>query len=116
MKIKTLKDLYDVSEKHPYYCSESSYFGLGFETKYQDWKSFHDEMYGSDFDMNLLFRWDVNKHDSGGYYIQLFFIHQRKGRFVPFCVENICESDVESIVEMLKQRGEYLRLLWTILD
>lgn len=110
--MKTIKELFELSEKHNYYCSDSSYFGLGFETEYKTWNDFIAEMGSSDLDMNLMFRWDISKSDDGLYSMSVFIVHQRKGRFVPFFIESVDDSDVDSILDLLRVRKNHLNNLW----
>ena len=45
--------------KHPYYCNEGNYFAReSCCTEYGSWADFMEEGGDSDFDMNLVFRWD----------------------------------------------------------
>lgn len=103
----------DLLTEHPYYCSDSSYYNLGFDTKYDTFQDFHDEMGNSDLDMNLVFRFDINEKDDGGYYMEIFMVQQRKGRFIPFFIENVSEDDFEMIKEFLDKRYQHMMKLWT---
>ena len=110
----TLEKLAELSEQHPYYCSESSYYGLGFSTEYDTWGQFIAEMGDSDHDMNLVFRWDVNKADDGSYYANIYIVHQRKGRFIPQTIHEILESDVDSFIKFITERKITIDKLWNI--
>lgn len=110
----TLQELKQLSDEHPYYCSSYSYFKLDFETEYSTWSDFINEMADSDHDMNLVFRWNVSQNDDGSYYAQIFLVHQRKGRFVPFNINLIKEDDAESFYNFIKSRQETINRLWNI--
>lgn len=81
-------------------------------TQHETWDEFISNMGHSDLDMNLVFRWDVNKCDEGGYYMEIFIVHQRKGRFVPFFIKCVEDKDLHSILEFLKKRKSHLKNLW----
>lgn len=103
----------DLLVEHDYYCSDSNYFGLSFETKYATFQDFYDDMGDADLDMNLVFRFDVFQNEEDNtYYMQIFIIHQRKGRFVPFFIESVKESDFELIKKYLEPRFKDLKNLW----
>ena len=110
--MKTIEEFFYLSQRHNYYCSESSFYNLGFDTSYETWGDFISDMGNSDLDMNLVFRWDVKKCDEVGYYMEIFIIHQRKGRFVPFFIKYIEDKDLHSILEFLKKRKSHLKNLW----
>lgn len=108
MKIEEL-----VEPKHPYY-------GTGNDGQsYDDFKSFYDEMKGYDVDMNLCYRWDVNKKtgedltgSDAGYYAELFTVLQRKGRVTSHFIENFTEDDIPLLQEYLKPHIETLQKIW----
>lgn len=103
----------DLLVEHDYYCSDSSYFKLGFETNYKTFQDFYDDMGNADLDMNLVFRFDISKNEEDDtYFMEIFIIHQRKGRFVPFFIESVKESDFELIKSYLEPRFKHLKNLW----
>ena len=104
----------DLLAKHDYYCSDSSYYGLGFETKYETFADFYAVMGHSDEDMNLVFRFDIHEKDEtkNEYFMEIFIVHQRKGRFVPFFIETIYETDFDMIKEYLEIKYNKIKSLW----
>lgn len=116
------KHLWEV--KHSYYCNEGNYYNneCGFEFK--SWQEFMDEMGDCDFDYNLLFRWDWDETNDDGEptyngddnyrngKLKLFWMHQRKGRYVYNIIE-VCRADEAAVIEYLKPRWEYMRALWS---
>lgn len=117
--MKTIKDL---AVKHDYYCSDSNYNGLAFNTTYLTFQDFYNEMGNADDDMNLVFRFDICEKDSdeiyndskdSKYYMEIFIIQQRKGRFVPFMIENVYEEDFSLIKEYLQKKYNKINNLWS---
>ena len=110
----------DLLTEHDYYCSDSSWFNLGFDTNYKTFKDFHAEMGESDDDMNLVFRFDIKQRDSDetqseipSYYMEIFMVHQRKGRFVPFFIENVFEEDFELLINYLQKKYAKIQQIWS---
>lgn len=98
---------------HPYYCADNNYYSKDCFFDYDDWSVFFEEMGNADKDLNLLFRWDVEpKEEATGYYMQLFFMQQRKGRFVCCQINNIQEINLPQIMEYLTRHYEYLQRIW----
>ncbi len=104
----------DLLVKHDYYCSDSSYYNLGFDTKYETFADFYADMGYSDEDMNLVFRFDITKKEEieNEYFMEVFIVHQRKGRFVPLYIETIYETDFDMIKEYLEIRYKKIQSLW----
>lgn len=107
----------DLLVKHDYYCSDSSWFSLGFDTQYKTFKDFYEEMGESDDDMNLVFRFDIKEREENEiteskYYMEIFMVHQRKGRFVPFFIENVYEEDFEKLNQYLDRKYNKIQQLW----
>jgi len=107
----------DLLVKHDYYCSDSSYYNLKFETTYKTFEDFYNEMSESDDDMNLVFRFDIKERDfqlenSSKYYMEIFMVHQRKGRFVPFFIENVYENDFDKLKQYLDRKFNKMQQLW----
>jgi hypothetical protein len=110
---------------HPYYCSINNFYvgnhnnenwGRG---EFSDWKEFKSSLYyNGDKDLNLLFRFDIcQKDDDNGnlidsFYIELFYILQRKGIFAPVFINSINKNNMDEIEFFLKERYEYLKGLW----
>lgn len=105
----------------------------------ESWKHFK-ELWGYDFDgefyidfdYNYLFRWDIEElHDwtydspedeergsatdlgpNGKFEMHLYFIHQRKGNFVPVIIKEIKEEDMEEISNFLLDAWEAIKNTW----
>jgi len=108
--IMTLKDL---SIEHDYYCADSNYYSNEAIMQYRTWPEFYDEMHNADIDMNLVFRWDIKKHEkTESYWMEIFIIQQRKGIFLPVMIDRVFDEDVETIIEYLKPHFEKLNHLW----
>ena len=132
------KHLWEVN--HPYYCSESNYYANGFQNReiqqsFSDFDEFLDEWGDADFDYNLLFRWDWEEISQSDYddlmedececdivpftgdetqktgKLKLFFMHQRKGYFIPIVVL-VSRSEEQRIREYLQVRYNYFKTLW----
>lgn len=112
--MKTLEQLHELSQQHPYYCSESNYYSNECTFTHNTFDDFLDEWADADLDMNLLFRWDLNKNDEKSYYMQLYFIGQRKGIFMCNVIESIEESDIPKILDYLEVRKNHLFKLWNL--
>lgn len=119
---------------HKYYCSETNYYvgnrnGENYgRCEYDTWKEFYENWIpwsksdGNDpeidWDYNLLFRFDINqKEDDEGnklddYFLNLFFILQRKGIFRPVIVHSIKKEDMPYIEKTLKSAWGYVSDLW----
>lgn len=116
-----MKHLWEVD--HAYYCNEGNYYSneCGFE--YKSWQDFIEEMGGVDKDYNLLFRWDWTEEDDDGEpnfkgdvnyrngKLKLFWMHQRKGRYVYNIVE-VCRADEPAVIAYLTPFWQHLRDLW----
>lgn len=115
MKIEDLKNA-----KHSYYCNDNNYYSNDSVFTFDTFAEFLDEMGKADMDCNLLFRWDVKakyceetEDDlEGEYSLFLYWMHQRKGRFVVNIVENFTQEDVQTFLEYVKPRFEHLKSLW----
>ena len=72
-------------------------------------------MGSSDEDMNLVFRFDISEKENikGEYNMEIFIVHQRKGRFVPFWIETVYEKDFELIKNYLEIRYKKIQNLWS---
>ena len=98
---------------HPYYCSDNNYYSNDCFFEHDEWAEFFTEMGDIDKDYNLLFRWDIKpKEDVTGYYMQLFFMQQRQGRFVIHQISNIQENNIPQIMEYLTGYYELLQRIW----
>lgn len=110
----TLKEL---AIDHEYYCSDHNYYSNDCYFSSANWQEFIDEMGGADLDMNLLFRWDITPYDEEiedkkGFYMQLFYMQQRKGRFIICNIESVTDEDVPNIIKFLTPRFLHLKKLW----
>lgn len=106
---------------HEYYCSDSNYYSNDASYQYGTWSEFYKEFKDSNLDYNLVFRWDVhciteddteNENEIGGYRMEVFFMQQRKGKFVPIQIHKVTDNNVPEILEFLNKRKDYLFKLW----
>lgn len=118
--METINKFKDLIVKHDYYCSDTAYNKLGFETNFKNFKDFYEDMGKSDDDMNLVFRFDIKTHDEkevegdmAKYFMEIFMVHQRKGRFVPFLIENVYEKDFDLIKEYLERKYTKIKQIWS---
>ncbi len=95
---------------HPYYCSESS---SGFE-EYDNLRDFLDEWSTVDIDMNLVFRFDIERADEENDlpFAKIFIMHQRKGCYSMHIVRNIMESEIKDLYEFLNKHYAYIIEMW----
>lgn len=113
--MKTIKEL---AVKHDYYCSDSNYYSNDARQEFDDFDDFFAEMGDADVDMNLMFRWDVKENyddddkPTGEYYLEAFFIQQRKGKFVPIHIRKIEEKDVQKFTEFAAKHWAKLKSIW----
>ena len=111
---------------HTYYCSENNYNigGANGEnygrSEFDSWDDFKtnwlDENCELDCDLNLCFRWDINKIGAEKLELWLFFIFQRKGLFCPVWIKSIDEENIPEIEKFLNHQWKYLKNLWREID
>lgn len=111
---------------HAYYCNEGNYYAR--EQPVGRYRTFADFCAGegeSDFDYNLLFRWDWKEgpdgEDSGTAFngdenyrngvLLLFWMGQRKGLYRWSEIE-VCRADEPAVIKFLQPRLNYLLSLW----
>lgn len=115
---------------HEYYCSNSNYYVGDYNgenhglCEYETWNEFKEDwMFDGniiDHDYNHCFRFDIrNKYDEekdediqDEYYLELFFILQRKGIFRPVIIKTIKEDDMYELEQYLKECCNYLKKQW----
>jgi hypothetical protein len=119
---------------HPYYCHTENYYAVDASTTFPSWKEFYEKYICSGpfgtienstvdllgMDYNLLFRWDLEEETDEEeksfapprYVLTLFFMQQRKGKFVSVIVKNITEGDEIEIEEFLIKRWKHMKELW----
>lgn len=105
---------------HDYYCAQYNYYASPKETahEYNSWSQFLDEFGGGDMiAYNLVFRWDWYNSDDPDHELEqdelrIFFMQQRKGKFVTAFVK-VNKSDEDEVIEWLKPRRDYLLALWS---
>ena len=120
-----MKHLWEVD--HAYYCNEGNYFNNDCGSDFKSFADYMAEMGEADFDYNLLFRWDWVEEDDEGEEnfdgdvnyrngkLKLFWMHQRKGRYVYHIVE-VCRADEPAVIAYLQPRMNYLLSLWEPLE
>lgn len=105
--------------EHPYYCNEGNYYAReSVEGKYDSWAGFAESEGDSDFDMNLVFRWDWLKADPTDEHwgnktdvLMIFWMGQRKGLY-RYTTIQVTDADEPAVKEWLTARWHYLQLLW----
>lgn len=117
------KHLWEVD--HPYYCNQGNYFAReSVEDSYGTWAAFEQEYRDSDFDMNLVFRWDWEFElddeekpivsDDPNYRdgtLLIFWMGQRKGLY-RYSRVSVCRADEPKVRAWLQPRLEHLMTLW----
>lgn len=114
------KHLWEV--RHPYYCNEGNHYAPGNDQPvctYDSWQDFFAEEGDSDFDMNLLFRWDWREADpeeelwgNKEETLLLFWVGQRKGLY-RWSEIKVTKADELVIRAWLQARFEYLAAMWS---
>lgn len=104
--------LEDLLVEHDYYCHQSNYYSNDPAQTYDDWESFYSDFGDADLDYNLVFRWDLRKRDNGGFYLEIFFMFQRKGIFKPVLIYSVKKENLPEIISFLSQYWEKLNQLW----
>jgi hypothetical protein len=111
-----MKHLWEI--EHPYYCNLGNYFDNNCGNEYESWADFAAEEGDSDFDMNLLFRFDWLEADPEERHwgneeeeLRLFWIGQRKGLY-RFTQIKVTKADEPAVREWLQKRLDYLLELW----
>lgn len=113
--------------EHSYYCNEGNYYAPGNDQPTASYKTFGEFLASegdSDFDMNLLFRFDWRESESWGHgmpfngdvnyrngVLLLFWIGQRKGLYRWTEIE-VCRADEPAVIEFLRPRLAHLMKLW----
>jgi hypothetical protein len=105
-------NLKDLAVDHDYYASDSNYYSKDAHLNYSSWKYFYYEFGDADVDLNLVYRWDVHKTDQGSYWMEVFIIGQRKGKYIPVHIESVSEDDVPQIIEYLTKHWLKLNSIW----
>lgn len=104
----------DLAIDHSYYCSEYNYYNN--DTNFHEqhtWEDFISEMGDVDMDFNFLFRWDIIlNEETNEYYLNLFYMQQRNGKFVTYTVDKVTDEDEESIRAFLVKSWNYMTELW----
>jgi len=90
---------------------------------YDTMQDFLDEWKDADKDYNLIFRWDIklagkdNENNSertepDTYYAEVFYMLQRKGKYVPVMIKSVNEEGAIEFEKLLKDYWEHLKNLW----
>lgn len=105
--------------QHSYYCSDTNYHCSSNQAVYETWYDFRKDWSNIDIDYNYIFRFDLYPDNAGhekeiyDYLVMhLYFILQRKGKFVPIIIKKIQEEDMKDITKYLKEHSEYSNHLW----
>ena len=102
---------------HQYYCSDNNYHSSEASARFNTVADFLDNFEETDIDLNLCFRFDIEKHDNGDLYAEFFLMLQRKGIFMPIhCVSYNPETESERLESYLKKHYAVMMNLWTPLS
>lgn len=82
--------------EHEYYSNDGNYFSNDCFTEFESFQDFLDEWDDADIDMNLIFRWDWKKDETGDY-LHIYRIGQRKGIYSGQIIK-VTDSD-EAVVK-----------------
>lgn len=107
--------------EHPYYCEDQNYrasFNDGIPVINDSFEEFMEEMENTDFDMNLLFRFDIKKDMLTEYPDKLslhtYWVMQRKGDFRVFiCPIEDNPETLERLNNFLEKRYDHLKRIWS---
>lgn len=100
-------------------CCDTNYYSNSAHEDYETWNDFKELWIPADIELNYIFRFDLypnnkkNVEDSNEYLaLHLYFILQRKGKFVPVTINQIKEEDMKEITTYLQEHEEYSSNLW----
>ena len=109
-----MKTLKFEETKHSYYCNDENYY-QNISQDFKSWEEFKEEweIETLDIDMNFVFRFDItnNENHKTKKRLDLFFMQQRKGIFLPVRVM-IKEKDMQEVSGFLNNHFEYFKNLW----
>ena len=126
-----MSKLEKLAVQHPYYCHESNYYSNEPSMDWETMTDFLDEFEDADIDMNLVFRWDVKPRDEyhgyekyepdsrgepGGFFAEVFIMHQRKGIFAPHYIAHITEEEVPRFRSYIEKHWEVMQAMWGPLE
>ncbi len=113
---------------HSYFCNEGSYEGSDNSERFASWEEFAAEYIddATDFDYNLLFRWDWHFLDDADTepgadpsyrtgILKLFWVAQRKGLY-RYTLVSVCAADEPAVRAWLQRPFEHLLALWAPLE
>lgn len=118
-----MQHLWEVS--HPYYCTTGNYCHEQCHVDYKSWHDFMECEGESDFDLNLIYRWDwtedfdddddVEPFNGDPNYrngeLILFYMCQRKALARSVSI-SVCRNDEESVRNFLEPRWKHMIELW----
>jgi len=112
--VYTLEELAEFSEEHPYHCHTANYYSNDASTTIDLFADFIAEYDDADTDMNLVFRYDIEKEERSGYYrLTVFFMGQRKGIYWSVTVKVVTEPDAPRLCEFLQKHFATLKAIIT---
>jgi hypothetical protein len=114
--------------EHAYYCNDENWYDVKCALQYNSWHEFLDDFGWSsimpdlpktplDMDYNMLFRWDCelvkddNDEPTGDIVLKLYWMQQRKGKFMSTRI-SISEEDELEIIQWLSPFWDYMKELW----
>lgn len=106
--------------KHDYH---NCIVGNAYDSKctgvHNSWEDFKNNFLGFttegyDDTYHFVFRYDIHKKSEDSYSLELCIMLQRKGIYLHLFIKNITQNQLDTeITEWLKDRGRYLKDLWT---
>lgn len=96
---------------HSYRCELTNYNGDTTQI-YHSWEDFKIayDLDNIDMDYNYLFRYDIMSIGE----LYLYYMQQRRGKFVPVVVCNITPHDIPEINEYIDKCRTYIKNLWEL--
>lgn len=101
---------------HPYHATSGCFYSRDCHENFGSWSDFMESWGDSDYDYNLLYRWDWHEGEeheipAGIAELKLFFMLQRKA--APRSVSvRVSRSDESSVREWLQARWEHMIKVW----
>jgi hypothetical protein len=110
---KTTADTHRLVVPHPSTCSTENFLDPEYSAHYLTLDEFLAEHGSSPDELNLCFRWDLERNELGGGFRALIFtVQQRKGIFVPVIIEQIEDDELDRLEVYLRRHWELLKKMW----
>jgi hypothetical protein len=100
--------------EHPFSCSTANFLDPQYSAQYGSLDEFLAEHGSSPDELNLCFRWDVARNETGdSYRAHIFTVQQRKGVFVPIIIHDIKRDEFNRLKTYLQRHWELLSAMWS---